>query len=44
MRHRKTKGSGLRRAYLGLVFKLMESASRKWRALNGSTLIPNVSQ
>jgi len=25
-----------------MVFKLMESASKKWRALNGSTLIADV--
>lgn len=42
LRHRKTKGSGSRKACLAMVFKLMESASRKWRALNGSTLIPDV--
>ena len=41
-RHRKTKGSGSRVACLAMVFKLMESASRKWRALNGSTLIADV--
>ena len=32
----KTKGSGSRVACLTMVFKLMESASRSWRALNGS--------
>lgn len=32
----KTKGSGSRTACLTMVFKLMESASRNWRALNGS--------
>ena len=42
LRHRKTKGSGSRVACLTMVFKLMESASRKWRALNGSTLIADV--
>ena len=42
LRHRKTKGSGSRKACLAMVFKLMESASKKWRALNGSTLIPDV--
>jgi len=42
LRHRKTKGSGSRKACLAMVFKLMESASRKWRALNGSTLIQDV--
>ena len=36
LRHDKTKGSGSRVACLTMVFKLMESASRTWRALNGS--------
>ena len=39
LRHSKTKGSGTRTACLTMVFKLMESASKKWRALNGSELI-----
>jgi len=42
LRHRKTKGSGSRVACLAMVFKLMESASKRWRALNGSTLIADV--
>jgi putative transposase len=42
LRHRKTKGSGSRKACLAMVFKLMEIASKKWRILNGSTLIPDV--
>ena len=42
LRHRKTKGSGSRVACLTMVFKLMESASKKWRALNGSTLLADV--
>jgi len=42
LRHRKTKGSGSRKACLAMVFKLMESASKKWRAMNGSTLSPDV--
>jgi transposase-like protein len=33
----KTKGSGSRMACLTMVFKLMESASRSWRLLNGSS-------
>jgi putative transposase len=36
LRTAKTKGSGSRAACLAMVYKLMESASRKWRALNGS--------
>jgi len=42
LRHRRTKGSGSRVACLTMVFKLMESASKKWRALNGSTLVADV--
>ena len=42
LRHNKTKGSGSRRACLTMVYKLMESASKKWRALNGSTLLPEI--
>jgi putative transposase len=42
LRHSKTKGSGTRKACLTMVFKLMESASKKWRALNGSELIQEV--
>src|SRR3954465_2218723 len=42
LRHTKTKGSGSRSACLTMVYKLMDSASKKWRALNGSTLLPEV--
>jgi len=42
LRHDKTKGNGSRAACLAMVYKLMESASRKWRTLNGSTLLPEV--
>ena len=42
LRHSKTKGSGTRTACLTMVFKLMESASKKWRALNGSQLLAEV--
>lgn len=42
LRTRKTKGHGSRKAALAMVFKLAESASRRWRALNGSDLIPDV--
>jgi putative transposase len=38
----KTKGSGSRLACLTMVFKLMESASKRWRLLNGSTLLVKV--
>lgn len=42
LRHRKTKGSGSRTACLTMVFKLMECASKTWRALNGSALARDV--
>lgn len=35
LRHRRTKGSGSRRASLTMMFKLAQSASRRWRRLNG---------
>lgn len=34
LRHRKTKGNGTRRASLAMMFKLADSASKKWRRLN----------
>src|SRR5205085_4989134 len=42
LRHRKTKGSGSRVACLAMVFKLMQSAAKRWRLLNGSQLLPDV--
>ena len=33
LRHRKTKGNGTRRASLAMMFKLAQSASKKWRRL-----------
>jgi transposase-like protein len=42
LRHDKTKGSGSRAACLTMVFKLMESASKKWRLLNGSGRLKDV--
>jgi putative transposase len=42
LRTEKTKGSGTRVACLTMVFKLMQSASRHWRALNGSALLADV--
>jgi transposase-like protein len=44
LRHRRTKGSGSRLACLAMVFKLMQSASKRWRLLNGSKLLPEVIQ
>ncbi len=42
LRTEKTKGSGTRVACLTMVFKRMQSASRHWRALNGSALLAEV--
>ena len=42
LRHRKTKGSGSRIACLTMVFKLMQSAEKKWRLLNGAVLLTDV--
>ena len=42
LRHRRTKGSGSRAACLAMVFKLCESAARRWRTLNGAKLLPDV--
>jgi putative transposase len=42
LRTRKTKGSGSRMACLAMVFKLLESASLRWRVLNGSHLISDL--
>ena len=42
LRHRKTRGSGIRQACLTMVFKLMESASKSWRLLNGASLLKEV--
>jgi transposase-like protein len=42
LRTRRTKGSGSRIACLTMVFKLMESASKKWRALNGYHIVADV--
>jgi putative transposase len=44
LRHRRTKGNGSRTACLAMMFKLAESASRRWRLLNGSELLPDVIQ
>jgi len=42
LRTAKTKGPGSRAACLAMVYKLMESASRRWRRLNGSEMIRDV--
>ncbi len=38
LRHRRTKGSGSRKACLAMVFMLARSAERRWRKLNGSAV------
>lgn len=35
LRHRRTKGSGTRRASLAMMFKLAHAAQNRWRRLNG---------
>ena len=42
LRTEKTKGTGTRMACLTMVFKLMESAAKNWRLLNGSSLLGEV--
>lgn len=39
LRHRRTKGNGTRRASLAMMFKLTQSAQKRWRRLNGHALI-----
>lgn len=42
LRHRKTKGNGTRKACLTMVYKLLQSAAKRWRLLNGSNHLPDV--
>jgi hypothetical protein len=42
LRTEMTKRSGTRVACLTMIFKLMQSASRRWRPLNGSARLVNV--
>lgn len=35
LRHKRTKGSGSRRTSLAMMFKLAQSAQKRWRKLNG---------
>ncbi len=44
LRHRRTKGNGSRRACLAMMFKLAQSAERRWRMLDGAKLLPDVIQ
>jgi transposase-like protein len=42
LRHRKTKGNGTRRASLAMMFKLGQSASKRWKRLRSSEKIIHV--
>lgn len=42
LRHRKTKGNGSRNACLAMVFRLCQSAEKRWRRLNGYELIQDI--
>lgn len=42
LRHRRTKGNGSRKACLAMVFKLAESAAKRWRRLNSHALIQDI--
>jgi len=44
LRTKRTKGSGSRIACLTMVYKLMQSASKKWRLLNGTHVLVEVLQ
>lgn len=39
LRHRKTKGSGTRRTSLAMMFKLAQSAAKKWNRLRNHEMI-----
>lgn len=42
LRHKRTKGSGSRRTSLAMMFKLAESASKRWRRLRVHELIKRI--
>lgn len=42
LRHRKTKGNGTAKASVTMMFKLAQSASKKWRKLRGHHHIPDL--
>ena len=44
LRQRKTKGSGTRRTSLAMMFKLAQSAQKRWRRLNGHEQITQLLQ
>jgi len=39
LRHRRTKGSGTRRTSLAMMFKLAQSAEKRWKRLHGHELV-----
>ena len=44
LRHRRTKGNGTRKATLTMLFKLAESAARRWRLLDGAQWLIEVAK
>jgi transposase-like protein len=42
LRHRRTKGSGSRRTSLAMMFKLAQSAAKRWRRLRSHEMIVHV--
>jgi putative transposase len=42
LRHKRTKGNGTRRASLAMMFKLAQSAEKRWRRLNGHQQITHL--
>ena len=44
LRHRKTKGNGTPTASVTMMFKLAQSAEKKWRKLRGHQHIPDLIQ
>ena len=44
LRHRKTKGNGTPKASVTMMFKLAQSAEKKWRKLRGHQHIPDLIQ
>jgi len=44
LRHRRTKGCGSRRTSMAMMFKLAQSAQKKWRRLRGFELIVHLVQ
>ena len=44
LRHRRTKGCGSRRTSMAMMFKLAQSAEKKWRRLRGFQLIMHLVQ